>query len=344
MRRMVVSSKNKMYNKLWRDAMKHIHEHPQWPSFYWDKDLIGTFLRHVIRQQGRLMGHFECLSYMDQTRVLTQTYSLDVLSSSKMEGKVLDNQQVRLSVLRHLGKETQDLIFYNAESSVKMIMDVVQSYAEPLTKERLVSWHACLLKEGVWRTSTTSAPEPHKIDYELALFLSWLNGSSTMDPLIKTAVAHIWFLTISPFEDGNGAIARNLTNLLLARSEKSAQRCYSFTAQLIQEKAQYFSYIERTRDLDITDWISWFLGCLLRSIETALMKIKDIREISFMPLNPRQRHLIENGFKGKITTSSWAKIHQCSQDTAHRDILDLIDRGLLIKNREGGRSTSYDLK
>jgi len=305
----------------------------------------------------------------------------DVVKSSEIEGEILDSSQVRSSVARQLGIEQAALnpVDRNVDGVVKMILDATQNFDKPLTKERLFGWHTDLfpggrsgLKKitvGAWRQGPVyvvsgqmgqekihfEAPSAVSIDSEMESFLKWINEENLMDFVLKAALAHLWFVTIHPFEDGNGRIARAIADLLLARSEKSSHRFYSLSQQIQVERKHYYAILEQTQKgtLDVTAWIEWFLGCLERAIQEAfgtfeavLKKARVWEALVNVALNERQRKVLNrllDGFEGKLTSSKWAKMAKCSQDTAHRDIIDLIEKGILVKNVEGGRSSSYSL-
>lgn len=358
----------------------YIHELKEWPNFSWDHESLGAMLVQIRHQQGRLIGGMESIGLHPRDETFLHTLTQDVLKSSEIEGEILDRSSVRSSVARHLGMENAALksLDRNVEGIVEMIIDATQNFDQPLTKERLLNWHATLFPEGRSGFSKIKAgalrsgpvqivsghfgkekvhfegPSADRLDHEMDLFLQWLNGDET-DPVLKAAVAHFWFETIHPFEDGNGRIGRAIADMLLARSENSPRRFYSLSAQIQLERKHYYSILEKTSKggIDITPWIAWFYECLGRAIESSLASLAIVVHktqywdaLSDVPLNERQRKMINlmlEGFKGKVTSSKWAKITKCSQDTAYRDILDLTHRGLLLKNPGGGRSTSYSL-
>jgi Fic family protein len=307
-----------------------------------------------------------------------------VLKSSEIEGEILDKEQVRSSIARRLGMEAAGLpsADRNVEGVVEMTLDATQKYKEKLTQDRLFGWHASLFPTGrtgmrkiivgAWRDEKSGpmqvvsgpygrervhyeAPVAGRLDAEMQEFLDWFNGADNIDPVLRAALAHLWFVTIHPFEDGNGRIARAIADMSLARSEESTQRFYSMSAQIRIERNAYYDISESTQKggLDITPWMEWFLGCLDRAFDGAektlavVFKKADFwREHSSATLNERQRDIINrllDGFDGKLTSSKWAVIEKCSPDTALRDITDLIARGLLRKDEGGGRSTSYSL-
>jgi len=364
---------------------RYIHELPDWPRFRWSRDALLQRLAAVRHRQGRLTGRMESLGFSSRAEAVLNTLTQDVLKSSEIEGEVLDRDQVRSSIARHLGIDIGALARAdrNVDGVVEMILDATQNYAQPLTRERLFSWHALLfpanerrigkITVGAWRDDAKGpmqvvsgpigrervhfeAPPAERIEHEMALFLDWFNGDDTTDPVLKSGIAHLWFVTIHPFEDGNGRIARAIADLMLARSEQSSQRFYSMSLQIRQERTVYYRGLEETQKgtLEITPWLEWFLDCLGRAIDAAgetlaavIRKARFWETHACQPLNDRQRLLLNgllDGFEGKLTTSKWAKLANCSQDTALRDILSLVECGVLVKDAAGGRSTSYSLR
>lgn len=358
----------------------YIHELNDWPSFSWNHEKIAPILLRVRHKQGRLIGGMESIGFHAKEDVVLQSLTQDVIKSSEIEGEILDQSLVRSSIARRLGMDAAaDPVDRNVEGVVEMMLDATQNYQQPLTKERLFGWHAVLfptgrsgfakIRVGAWRISPIQVisgrldkesihfegPSPERVDHEMDLFLDWINQEAKTDLVIKAALAHLWFVTIHPFDDGNGRISRAIADLFLARSEKSSNRFYSLSAQIQAERKGYYQILERTQKdgLDVTLWLEWFLQCLERSIDRTLSTFDSVKQkeliwksLSEISLNERQRKVINrilDGFEGKLTSSKWAKISNCSQDTAYRDILDLVDRGILEKNSEGGRSTSYSL-
>jgi len=359
----------------------YIHELENWPHFLWDHENLSHLLIQLRHEQGRLIGGMKSIGFHMRDETVLQALTQDVVKSSEIEGEILDQSLVRSSVARHLGMDIAalDSSDRNIDGVVEMVLDATQKFDEPLTKERLLIWHASLfplarsgfkkIKAGTWRTGPVQvvsgrmdretvhfdAPAAERVDHEMTLFLDWLNNETSMDLVLKAAIAHLWFVTIHPFEDGNGRISRAIADLLLARSENSSCRFYSLSAQIQKERKTYYAILEQTQkeSLDITSWIEWFFSCLRRAIKEALFTLDTIlQKMHFwehhtnLSVNERQRKMINNlldGFEGKLTTSKWAKMTKCSQDTAYRDILDLVDRGILKKNAEGGRNTSYFL-
>jgi Fic family protein len=363
---------------------EYIHELPGWPKFEWDQRGLATQLAAVRHRQGRLIGRMQALGFPLREEAVLQTLTEDVLKSSEIEGEILDRDQVRSSIARRLGMEAAALpsTDRNVEGVVEMMLDATQEYKEKLTKDRLFGWHASLFPTGrsgmrriiigAWRDEKSGpmqvvsgahgrervhyeAPVAGRLDGEMQEFLDWFNGADDTDPVLRAALAHLWFVTLHPFEDGNGRIARAIADMSLARSEGSTQRFYSMSAQIRLERNAYYDILESTQkgDLDITPWMEWFLGCLDRAFDgtektlAVVFKKADFwKKHSSAPLNERQRDILNrllDGFDGKLTSSKWAAIEKCSPDTALRDIADLIERRLLKKDEGGGRSTSYSL-
>jgi Fic family protein len=362
----------------------YIRELKDWPAFRWSDEALSGRLAAVRHRQGRLIGRMEALGFQLQAEAVLQTLTEDVLKSSEIEGEVLDKEQVRSSIARRLGLDIGALTpaDRNVEGVVEMMLDATQHYASPLTKERLFGWHAALfptgrsgmnrIKVGAWREDQNGpmqvvsgpigrervhyqAPAADRLEAEMQAFLAWFESEASLDPVLKAALAHLWFVTIHPFDDGNGRIARAIADMALARSERSAQRFYSMSAQIRVERNAYYDMLEATQkgDLDVTSWLEWFLACLDRAFDRAentlasvMTKARFWERHGGTMFNERQRAIINrllNGFEGKLTTSKWAALAKCSQDTALRDIDDLIKRGVLTKDPGGGRSTSYSL-
>ena len=364
--------------------MTYIHELPTWPEFRWDYKVLAKPLAAVRHRQGRLIGRMEGLGFPLRSEAILQTLTEDVLKSSEIEGEFLDREQVRSSIARRLGIDIGGLMPADrkVEGVVEMMLDATQNYQEPLTDERLFGWHASLfptgrsgmhrITVGVWRHEKSGpmqvisgpvgrerihyeAPGAGRVAEDMKAFLCWFNGEAAIDPVLKAGVAHLWFVTIHPFDDGNGRIARAIADMQLARSEQSPQRFYSMSAQIRQERKAYYEILEATQkgDLDITAWLTWFLACLSRAFDGAESILADVlRKARFWerhagdPLNDRQRDMLNrllDGFQGKLTSSKWAAIEKCSPDTALRDITDLLQRRILVKDEGGGRSTGYSL-
>jgi Fic family protein len=362
----------------------YIYERLDWPHFTWDHEKISAVLSPLRHQQGRFIGHMENLGFPFKEEAVLQTLTQDVIKSSEIEGEILDVDQVRSSLARRLGLETGGLVpsSRDVDGVVEMMLDATQHYQNLLTKERLFSWHAALfptgysgllkIKVGAWREDSHGpmqvvsgpygrekvhyeAPQASTLEAEMEAFLTWFNKKDTIDPVLKASLAHLWFVTLHPFDDGNGRIARAIADMALARSEQSPQRFYSLSSQIRIERKEYYTILELTQkgSLDITAWMEWFLHCLQRAIQGAekilhnvLRKAQFWERISGIPLNERQRKVLTlmlEDFEGKLTTSKWAKLTKCSQDTAHRDILYLVQQRILMMTPEGGRSTSYML-
>jgi Fic family protein len=364
--------------------MVYIHERSDWPELRWNSEKLTQRLAQVRHKQGRLLGRMEGLGFKLKAEATLQTLTEEVVKSSEIEGEILDRNQVRSSIARRLGMDIGALTpaDRNVEGVVEMMLDAIQKYDQPVTAERLFGWHAALFPTGRsgmlkivvggWRTEQSGpmqvvsgpigrehvhfeAPAAKRLANEMKDFLDWFNANQELDPVIKAALAHLWFVTIHPFEDGNGRIARAIADLALARSEQSAQRFYSMSAQIRKERNTYYNILEETQrgTLDITGWLEWFLDCLDRAFDGAETIIGNVLDKAAFwerhaasALNDRQRLILNrllDGFEGKLTSSKWAKIAKVSQATAARDIEDLIDRGILQKDPAGGRSTSYSL-
>ncbi len=362
-----------------------IHQLDDWPNFTWRLDEFINLLSEVRNLQGRVLGRMESLGFELRNEATLETLTLDVLKTSEIESEFLNPDQVRSSIARRLGMEIAGSVESdrNVDGIVEMMLDATQNCFKPLTAERLFDWHAALFPTGRsgmykitvanWRTDSKGpmqvvsgavgkekvhfqAPDSSLIEAEMSQFLDWFNTNNELDLVLKAAVAHLWFVTIHPFEDGNGRITRALTDMLLAQSDKSTQRFYSMSAQIRIQRNQYYEMLETTQqgNLDITDWVKWFLSCLinaLKATDTILNRVllkADFWNIHVKTvINDRQKKLLNkilDGFEGKLTSSKWAKIAKCSKDTAIRDINDLINKDILKKEDAGGRSTNYELK
>jgi Fic family protein len=362
----------------------YIHQKKDWPNFKWDSEDIVNLLSEARNLQGRLQGKMEALGFELRNEALLDTLTLDVLKTSEIEGELLNHDQVRSSIARKLGMEIVGSVESdrNVDGVVEMMLDATQNCFNPLTKTRLFDWHAALFPTGRngmykiivgdWRKDTTGpmqvisgpmgkekvhfeAPNSDLLEKEMSSLLNWFNQNNKIDLVLKASIAHLWFVTIHPFDDGNGRITRALTDMLLAQADKSNQRFYSMSAQIRIERKQYYDILEKTQkgDLNITNWIQWFLQCLinaLNSTEEVLVKVLSKGNFwqihSKTIINERQKKLINkllDSFDGKLTSSKWAKIAKCSKDTAIRDINDLIEKEILRKEEAGGRSTNYKL-
>jgi Fic family protein len=362
----------------------YIWQHKDWPDFAWkDQDLIPMLIQ-AHREQSRLRGKMETMGFESRDETILQTLTEDIVKSSEIEGEKLNNEQVRSSIARRLGMDIGGLTATdrNVERVVEMMLDATQNFGAPLTEDRLFSWHHALfptgrsgmriIMVGYWRPEGSDpmqvvsgsgrrerihyeAPPAIQVPAEMQRFLEWFNEPNNLDPLLFAGLAHLWYVTIHPFEDGNGRIARAIADMALARGENSLQRSYSMSAQIRRELGNYYDTLEMTQQatLDITAWQKWFLDCLNHAFEGAHGRLGDaLRKARFWehfarePLNEREikvlRRMMDN-WEGKLTSSKWAKIAKCSQDTAGRDIKDLIERGALKKDPGGGRSTSYSI-
>jgi Fic family protein len=362
----------------------YLWERPDWPNFHWDETRLAKRLGQVSREQGRLLGKMESLGFDLRSEAHLRTLTEDVIKTSEIEGEVLEREQVRSSLARRLGLDLGGLVAADrpVEGVVEMMLDATGRFDQPLTEARLFAWHAALfptgysgmskIRIGAWRDDRTGpmqvvsgpigkekvhyeAPPAARIADEVAHFLRWFETPDDTDPLLRAGLAHLWFVTLHPFDDGNGRIARAIADMALARSENTGQRFYSLSAQMRREREDYYTLLETTQKggLDVTNWLEWFLDCLQRAIEgaretlaTVLDKARFWERFAKEPLNARQIQVLNrllDGFEGKLTSSKYAKLAKCSQDTAYRDILDLIERGALRKDAGGGRSTSYSL-
>lgn len=364
--------------------MAYIYEDTGWPDLVWDESGLQAALSEVRHRQGRLLGRMDAMGFPLRADAVLQTLTQDVLKSSEIEGEILDKDLVRSSVARRLGMDIGALtpVDRQVEGVVEMMLDATQRFDQPLTETRLFAWHAALfptgwsglqkITVGAWREDRDGpmqvvsggpgrehvhfqAPRAEHLPGEMARFLTWFNEGAGIDPVLKAAIAHFWFVTIHPFEDGNGRIARAIADLALARADDSPQRFYSMSAQIRVERTAYYDVLETTQKggLDITGWLQWFLSCLGKAIDGAGVVLGAVLDKAAFWLtyadvnfNERQRRMVERllgGFEGKLTTSKWAVLAKCSQDTALRDIDSLVRAGVLTKESAGGRSTSYAL-
>lgn len=362
----------------------YIHQQPAWPTFEWDEAAVSSLLADTRHLQGKLLGRMEALGFQLTTEANLQTLIQDVLKTSEIEGEKLDTEQVRSSLAKRLGIDSVTVAYIdrNVEGIVEVMLDATQNYAKPLTLTRLYNWHAALfptgrsgmtrITVGKFRTQASGpmqvvsgpigrekvhfeAPTYDRLKTEMNRFAKWFNDASDMDLVIKSAIAHFWFVTIHPFDDGNGRIARALADMLLAKSEQTNQRFYSMSSQIQLERKSYYDMLEQCQknSLDITAWINWYLDCLKKAIQASdqmlqnvLLKANFWKTYAGFSFNERQRIIINrllDGFYGKLTSSKWAKITKCSQDTALRDITHLLQNHILVKDETGGRSTSYHL-
>jgi len=361
---------------------EYIHQHENWTNFTWQNAAVSAILGEVRLKQGMILGQIFSLGFSSKEEKNLEILTTDVLKSSEIEGEKLDYEQVRSSVARRLGIETAGLVPSprNVEGVVEMTLDATQNYQRPLTEERLLGWHAALfptgysgigkISVGKYRTEevqvVSGAMGKEKVHYEAVAakdvamemdrFLSWFNDEKiAMDDVLRSAIAHFWFVTIHPFDDGNGRITRAISDMLLARSERSSERFYSMSKQILAQRNDYYEALKKAQHggSDITEWIVWYMGTLKKALEetedtiqNVLMKTSFWEKHKDIGINERQRKMINlllDGFQEKLTSSKWAKMTKCSDDTALRDIDDLIIKGILCKSEAGGRSTNYTL-
>lgn len=360
---------------------KYIYKKENWTDFVWDNAIVSAVLGDVRLLQGKMLGQIHSLGFSSKEEKKLEMLTLDVLKSSEIEGETLNYEQVRSSVARRLGINTAGLVTSprDVEGVVEMMLDATQNYSEPLTEDRLFGWHAALFPTGYsgmhkitvarYRTEemqiVSGAMGKEKVHYEavaatdvekeMKLFLDWFNDDTIqIDPVLKAAIAHFWFIIIHPFDDGNGRIARAISDRMLARSESSKERFYSLSKQIMAERNDYYAVLKKTQhNNDITDWLVWFLNCLKtalleteNSMQNILLKTEFWEKHKDILINERQRLMINklfDDFYGKLTTSKWAKITKTSTDTALRDIKDLMEKGILQQEEAGGRSANYSL-
>ena len=361
----------------------YIWQEKEWPQFTWNNEQIARLLGEVHQELGRLKGIVSMFGLEQKTNTYLDNMTQEIVNSAEIEGEVLNRDSVRSSVARQLGLPYAGLprIDHYVEGVVQIMVDATQHAKEPLTDERLFGWHAALFPTGYsgaykitvanWRQSQDAmqvvsgamghyqvhfeAPPSQRVPGMMLSFLEWLNAPNSVDSLIKAAIAHLWFVTIHPFDDGNGRLCRTITEMMLARADGMTQRYYSLSSAILNNRKTYYEQLEQTQkgSLDITGWIAWFLVTLYQAIATSISKTDSvIKKTDFWnrhaetAVNERQRKVINrlwDGFEGKLNTSKWAKICHCSQDTALRDIHDLIAKGILRDTGEGGRSKNYEL-
>ncbi|WP_418420341.1 Fic family protein [Alistipes indistinctus] len=360
---------------------KYIYQYASWPHFTWNEQEVQALLGNVRHLQGKLLGQMSTVGFSLKEETVLTTLTLDVLKSSEIEGEILNYEHVRSSIARRLGMEYAGMVYpdRNVEGVVEMMLDATQNYKQPLDEDRLFGWHAALFptgRSGMHKIDVAryrsgemqvvsgamgkekihyEAPAANTVENEMDVFLKWFNEEEKTDLVLKSAIAHFWFIIIHPFDDGNGRMARAISDLLLARSDDTSQRFYSLSSQILAERKAYYDVLQKTQfsDGDITGWLVWYLNCLyraLQSTETTFQKV--LHKADFWDkhieteLNARQRLMLNkmlDGFDGKLTSSKWAKITKASQQTALRDIQDLIDKNILQKEPQGGRSTNYEL-
>jgi len=362
----------------------YFYNNQNWPAFEWNSEKLLPLLSHVRNRQGRLIGEMGALGFELRNEANLEILTQEIIKSTEIEGEFLDKEQVRSSIARRLGLEISGLVYSerNVDGIVDLMIDATGNYEKELNKERLFSWHSALFPggqsgmykiiTGKWRDDSTGpmqvvsgalgkekvhyqAPPAAQLENEMQIFFNWFNEEQNTDLVLKSAIAHLWFVTLHPFEDGNGRISRALSDMLLARSDEQSYRFYSMSTQIRKERNSYYDILEKTQkgDLDITYWLEWFLNCLLHSIENSETLLEKVfYKHSFwlkhkqVNINDRQRkilNLLMDDFEGVLNTTKWAKIGKCSQDTALRDIQDLIGKGIMVKSFQGGRSTNYEL-
>jgi Fic family protein len=364
---------------------RYIHESAEWPRFRWDLAALAEPLAATRHRQGLFAGRTQALGFAKTQEAVLEALTEEVQKSGEIEGEKLDREQVRSSIARRLGIEIGALTpaDRHVEGVVEMTLDATRNYAEELTAERLLGWHAAMfpsgrsglhrIRVGAWRDDSKGpmqvvsgpigrqrvhyeAPAAARIEDEMAALFAWFNGPNLFDPVLKAALAHLWFVTIHPFDDGNGRIARAIADTALSRAENSGLRFYSMSAQIRKERKAYYDILEATQkgDMDVTPWMKWFLGCLDRAIQAAegtvdavLIKARFWSSIPDGTVNERQRLMLNrllDGFEGKLTNRKWATITKCSADTALRDIQDLVRKNILVPGEAQGRSASYSLR
>ncbi|MEI6349174.1 MAG: Fic family protein [Bacteroidota bacterium] len=362
----------------------YLYNNQNWPIFEWNSEKLLPLLSYVRNRQGKLIGKMGALGFELQNEANLEILTLDIIKSTEIEGETLDREQVRSSIARRLGLDISGLVYSerNVDGIVDLMLDATKNYDKELNKNRLFSWHSALFPTGQsgiykivtgnWRDDSTGpmqvvsgamgkekvhyqAPPAEALENEMRIFFDWFNFEQNTDFVLKAAIAHLWFVTLHPFEDGNGRISRALSDMLLARSDEQSNRFYSMSTQIRKERNSYYNILEKSQksSLDITAWLEWFLNCLLHAIENSEELLeKIIYKHSFWltnskaTINDRQRKILNmlmDDFEGKLNTTKWAKIGKCSQDTALRDIQDLIEKGIMVKREQGGRSTNYEL-
>jgi Fic family protein len=363
----------------------YLYNNQDWPIFKWNSEKLLPLLSFVRNRQGKLIGKMGALGFELRNEANLEILTQEIIKTSEIEGEILNKEQVRSSIARRLGLEISGLVYSerNVDGIVDLMIDATKNFEQELNKERLFSWHAALFPTGQsgmykiivgnWRDDSTGpmqvvsgalgkekvhyqAPPAVQLENEMRIFFDWFNLEQNTDLVLKSAIAHLWFVTLHPFEDGNGRISRALSDMLLARSDEQSYRFYSMSTQIRKERNSYYNILEKIQKggLDITDWLEWFLNCLLHSIDNSEKLLEKIifKHLFWLKhtrvnINERQRKILTmlmDDFEGVLNSTKWAKITKCSQDTALRDIQNLIEKGILVKNDKGGRSTNYELK
>jgi len=362
---------------------KYIHETPKWPDMKYDENVLHDYLIKFYQTHGRLHGKLDVLGFDVKNYLILSAVSDEVVDSSEIEGETLNRSSVRSSVAKRLGLENAGIADirtdHYTEGVIDMALDATQNYKEKITEDRLFGWHAALfplgrsgirnINVGSYRINEMSiisgplgrekihyiAPSSERVPIEMQKFLLWLEENHESDPYIKAGITHFWFESIHPFDDGNGRIGRAIADLMLARADDSSQRFYSLSSQFLKERNDYYNKLETAQRYNgqIERWLIWFIGCLTRALETSEKKLEKAKykamffeQLRNTHMNQRQNYILNRlieGFEGKLTTAKWAKLNKCSHDTALRDIDDLINKGVLRRSSEGGRSTSYEI-
>lgn len=365
--------------------LKYVWQQKDWPHWTFNLDRLSQLLSQVNLERGRLLGSMQALGFHLAEETSLNVLTNEVVKSSEIEGELLNQEAVRSSIARKLGIDAGGLIpsDKHVDGVVEMVLDGTRNHKQPLTEERLCGWHAALFPtghSGMYKLTVAAyrndadgpmqvvsggighekvhyeAPSATSLEVEMAYFLDWFNHESALDPVIKAGLAHLWFVTLHPFEDGNGRIGRAVCDMALARADGSAQRFYSLSAQVQHERNDYYNSLEHAQKgtLDVTDWLAWFMGCLLRAVKNANDALKGVMYLATIShhvpgakLNERQVKILKmmiHGFNGNLTTGKWAKLNHCSTDTALRDINELVNLGVLLKAGESKRGTHYLLK
>ena len=328
----------------------YIHERYNWTNFRWDESQVSLLQEVVCRKQGMLYGRLSSLGFDSKLRAMAENLTFDVVFSSEIEGIRLNVDQVRSSIARKLGIEN---VKYTApshyvDSVVGVMLEAVQNYDQPLSKEKLCAWQSAFFPVGI-------APSPERVEVEMQKFLNWFDTDQSVSSVIRSAVAHFWFVSIHPFEDGNGRLARILSDMLLARGEKSEFRFYNVSSQINKDKNHYYDILERMQhgDGDITEWLVWYMHKLVEALDEAETIVSTILNKSFfwqkassIPMTERQTQMLNlflDGYESKITSKTWATLAKCSKDTAIRDIQDLLDKNILVEDIPGAKRPSYSI-
>lgn len=360
----------------------YIHEYPTWPNFTWDNDKIALLLDEACHEQGHLFGRLSNLGFDDKLMALAENLAHDVVESSEIEGIHLNTEDVRSSIARRLGIESikqSGVASHYIDGVVAVMIEAMEQYDMELTKEKLCAWQSAFfptgysdgvkIEVGQYRTHEEHvvsgflgrerihyiAPSPNRIEDEMARFIQWFNSKQDISPIVRSAIVHLWFVSIHPFEDGNGRLARILSDMYLARSDKSALRFYNISSVINREKNHYYKVMERVQhgNGDITEWLNWYLQVLIEAIKDANAMSNTVLNKSFfwmraagMQLNMRQRNTLNlflDGYEAKLTSKTWASLNKCSRDTALRDIKDLVNKGVLRQDIPDTKRPSYSI-